>query len=705
MFVKFYYLFLLLLLLLLLIPFIKNCEGSNDSGSFQVGVGIWDITGPAAQVGMMGYAMFDQTTAGIHLRLRARAFIISDGIKRIVFVSVDSCMIFTGVKDKVIELLGASYGDLYRQENVLLSGTHTHSGPAGYAYEALYDMTSWGFQKENFDTIVNGIVNAIKEAHSHLRKDGRIFINSGELLDSNLSRSPTAYLANPSVERAQYKYDVDKLMTVMRIEGDAKEEVGAIAWFAVHGTSMNNTNKLISSDNKGFASYLFEKRKNPENLPGTGPFVCAFAQSNEGDSSPNTRGAFCPDGSPCEAVHSSCVGLGKRCQGYGPGSTDFESMEIIGTNQFKRALQLYESISVELQPPIDYVHTFVDFSNLTVSSNWSSTGRDEHTCHGSLGDSFAAGATDGPGDFNFKQGTNDTTTNPYWNFLASFISDPTPEEIACQAPKPILLNTGDIDFPVPWTPAILPLQILRIGDLFLLGVPAELTTMSGRRLRHTVMNALNTTGIANNNTQIIIAGLANAYAHYVTTYEEYAYQRYEGASTLYGPHTLAAYQQEFSSLAVALAKGLPVPHGPTPPNLEGKTPSFQAPVLFDEHPLESYFGAIKTDVSPAYSVGDTVSVQFWGANPRNDYRIQDTFLAVERNITGDGWKVVLTDGDPDTKFFWSSHLYYESIISVTWDIAPDTPSGTYRIRTFGKSKDISGKLTPYVGSSSPFTVK
>ena len=35
------------------------------------------------------------------------------------------------------------------------------------------------------------------------------------------------------------------------------------------------------------------------------------------------------------------------------------------------------------------------------------------------------------------------------------------------------------------------------------------------------------------------------YTHYITTYEEYQQQRYEGASTLYGPHTLAAYQQEF----------------------------------------------------------------------------------------------------------------------------------------------------------------
>lgn len=53
-----------------------------------------------------------------------------------------------------------------------------------------------------------------------------------------------------------------------------------INWFAVHGTSMNNTNGLISGDNKGYASYLFEKYQNGNNsLPGMGPFVGAFAQT------------------------------------------------------------------------------------------------------------------------------------------------------------------------------------------------------------------------------------------------------------------------------------------------------------------------------------------------------------------------------------------------------------------------------------------
>jgi len=45
------------------------------------------------------------------------------------------------------------------------------------------------------------------------------------------------------------------------------------------------------------------------------------------------------------------------------------------------------------------------------------------------------------------------------------------------------------------------------------------------------------------NVTFVIAGLTNTYSSYVTTYEEYQAQRYEGASTIFGPHTLDAYIQ------------------------------------------------------------------------------------------------------------------------------------------------------------------
>lgn len=62
----------------------------------------------------------------------------------------------------------AEYGDLYTQQNVAISGIHTHSGPAGYLQYLLYDITSMGFVRETFDVIVNGIVEVPRAAPCRL---------------------------------------------------------------------------------------------------------------------------------------------------------------------------------------------------------------------------------------------------------------------------------------------------------------------------------------------------------------------------------------------------------------------------------------------------------------------------------------------------------------------------------------------------------
>ena len=151
--------------------------------------------------------------------------------------------------------------------------------------------------------------------------------------------------------------------------------VGAFSWFPVHGTSMNNTNTLISGDNKGAAAQFMERwaaaqaaqaaqeeeaqqQQGPEQeqeqrrqQPGSGGggqgvaaggLVAAFCQANVGDTSPNTQGAFCADtGQPCDAVHSTCGGRVQQCIGRGPGWPDnFASTRIIGQAQADKAQEL-----------------------------------------------------------------------------------------------------------------------------------------------------------------------------------------------------------------------------------------------------------------------------------------------------------------------------------------------------------------------------
>lgn len=271
------------------------------------GVGIADCTGPAGGVNFMGYAMPQQITQGVHTRLRSRAFIFinrSSG-KRVIFCSADLPMISQNVKRRVISRLKEIYGSgVYTDQNVLLTATHTHAGPGGFHDYLLYSITSLGYVEETARAMVDGIVQSIINAHQSI-EPVRLSLAVGKLHNASINRSPTSYLANPAEERALYDAtdgDTDKNMTVLRISSaddssaDANGKLkGMISWFSVHCTSMNNTNRLVSGDNKGYASYLLEKEMNGgenEYLPFSSAqwtgmvtngslFVAAFAQSNE----------------------------------------------------------------------------------------------------------------------------------------------------------------------------------------------------------------------------------------------------------------------------------------------------------------------------------------------------------------------------------------------------------------------------------------
>merc|ERR1712226_634827 len=204
-----------------------------------------------------------------------------------------------------------------------------------------------------------------------------------------------------------------------------------------------------------------------------------------------------------------------------------------------------------------------------------------------MGYSFAAGTTDGPGDFNFIQGENNT--NPFWDFISNLLKEPTEEQIACHAPKPILLDTGEIVKPYEWHPDIVDTQLLKVGQLYIAPVPGEFTTMSGRRMRETIRKTIEKVSDTKN-TKVVIAGLSNMYTHYITTFEEYQKQRYEAASTIYGPHTLQAYLQQYEILVQAMIQGEKMPAGPPPPDLSDQEISFVPGVVMDNPPPGYTFG-------------------------------------------------------------------------------------------------------------------
>jgi len=351
------------------------------------------------------------------------------------------------------------------------------------------------------------------------------------------------------------------------------------------------------------------------------------------------------------------------------------------------------STTDSIEPTVAYIHQFVDMTQVTVQTQYTGLKAPVDTCNAALGDSFAAGTTDGPGDFDFTQGSNSSQDNPFWNILGDLITEPPLDQIACHYPKPILLYTGGVSFPAAWTPSILPLQIFQIGHLFILGVPGEFTTMSGRRLRNAVLSVVQPKV---SNAVVVIAGLANGYSQYVATPEEYSVQRYEGASTLFGPNTLPAYIQLYSNLANQLVNGGNVPPGPTPTDWT----DYEINILPGPEPDVGIPGTVYIQPNANYSIGSDVMVVFVSADPRNNFKTQDSYLYIQRLISGT-WTTVAVDGDWETKFTWQKPGWEsESYATIIWDTSNAVPGSTYRI----VHSAVSYTGLPFTGITKTFIV-
>ena len=655
-------------ILLAITCFAQTSTSQCGDTTFRVGTGIYDITGPPAQVGMMGYAMSNQLTTGIYQRLWARAFVIESPCngKRIVFVNTDLAMIFQGLKDGVMQQLTTMYGDRYQEDNVLLTAIHSHSGPGGYADYALYNFSIPGFNKQNYNVIVNGIVKAIQRADNNLTP-ATIKFAYGDLPDVGFNRSPTAYLLNPPAERNRYSSNVDTRMFLVRFDNLKSQPLGMINWFAVHGVSLNNKNYFISGDNKGYAEYLFEREMKSDY--GKQAFVAAFAQANEVDVSANQLGVEGGEGQ-----------AGKR------------AVEAAGGKQYLEAKALFKQANNLLTGSVNYRLQYVDMTKYIVNPEFTDLKQPYPTCPGAIGVSMLAGTTDGEGIG--KQGIScDNITSVIPQLFCTLTTT------ACQGVKPIFFQTGSM-LPYPWTANILPFQMFQIGQLVIVAAPVELSTMSGRRIRELVQQVFQGTNVQ----YVVISGLANSYAGYVVTPEEYTLQRYEGASTLFGPWTLSAMLQEYQLLATAIKNDTAVALGPHPLYLIDRQIDGPFEILFDDVPLGKNFGSVVKDVRKNYKPGDTVQVVFWGGHPNNDLYTQETYLKIQK-LTNGQWQNIRTDNDWDVEYEWKRVGAAYSQIMITWNIPSDIGKGTYRIQNFGAWKSfLRGKITRYQGTSSSFTI-
>lgn len=548
---------------------------------YNIGTSKIDITIFKENCGMLGYGRHFHYMRGVETAQYARAFVFEKNGKKAVFLVVEYCFTTIYLKHGIIDMLQTQYPELgYSDANVMITAQHTHSTAGGYNQHLIYNMTIPGFQQDIYDHYRNGIVKAIVEADKNLQA-AKISYHTAEFdkdAEVAFNRSLISYNQNPEVkEKLSYKkrhLAADRVMKLLRFNRPDGQPLGTLNWFGVHTTSVSNRGDKVCYDNKGYAAEFFEEWLKEEYGPDS-KIRAGFVQDATGDISPNFI-------------------WNPRLREYrGKYKDDYEGAAYNGRLQFNKAKEIFEESvkqGTEIKGEIDYILAYYDMTSMEITEDYTGGLPHQTTGPACFGMAFLEGTTDGQG----ASKTLGAIGKAFFHsvkeveILAARLSrnKKRQEELLnyhnSQRPKPVVMNLskgivalsrkpekliipGFADPLIkyikyvnkigqaarkPWVEEKMPLQIFIIGQMAIIGIPAEITTVAAQRLRKTILEVLKDRGI----TEIQLSPYANGYAGYITTPEEYKMQRYEGGHTLFGRWTLPAFQIGFKELAIEMLK-------------------------------------------------------------------------------------------------------------------------------------------------------
>ncbi len=522
---------------------------------YRCGFGCAEITAYERGMGLLGWGRPHNVALGVAEPLFARAALVEDpaGEGRVAYVCADLCFISGALRQAVLDRLREARARLRLDaRSVMLTATHTHSGPSGFSDAFFYELACPGISAHVLDTIADGIVSAIALAHDRVEPArltmARVRIPCAERIAFN--RSLEAYLRNPEARRAPRAgadRAVDRTMTLLAAHDARGRATGALAFFALHATSIHGDSQRLHSDSRGLAAGMLERWARAHGA--AHGFVAAFPQGAAGDVTPNHR--FDP----------------RRGVTVGAFDDDTDSAAHVARVLSGAAASLLAQMPEAGEPlggPVGGALAHHDFGPRATLGVGMAAGTAEGPGPlGRLSFLLRGRAARGPGDKRVLLEVGPGRRDRFFGRL-----DP----IAIPLASPVLEharrareNGGGVD-ELPWVPTVLPLALLRIGQLAVAGLPNEPTTVAGARIARALAAVLRPRGV----THVHVQGYANDYAGYLTTPEEYALQRYEGAYTLFGAQSLDA----FTRALVALARE-PQPHG-EPPSLALCSPAQRA---------------------------------------------------------------------------------------------------------------------------------
>lgn len=540
----------------------------------QVGWGRAEIMVEPRGYAMFGYGMWRHRARGAQTPLHARALCIGDGSRRLILCCADLGSISYAVRAAVCERLRERLGDAFDEAALVLTCTHTHSGPGGCSHEALYNVVTPGFVTAHFDAVVAAITRAIHDAWSsaaptELRLYQAPFEDEAAVA---WNRSLRAYNRNPDVrQRGPHERHL-ALSRVMHVLGflRAGRPQAFLSLFGVHATCLGSTQEKYDADNKGYAAQHAEQALRDA---GAADPVAIFAQATAGDVSPYYHGP----------------GQWERRRRI-RGAAEYAYAERNGYLQSAHALRLIAAHAGEpVDGSVDAILTYADFTDIHADPRFANGAGDARTSEPCHGVSFFTGtpidgrgmppliaalsrvlaarlkaqrlarleqlapddrdyfrriyAAQGPKAILLEAGRKTILGKPLRELFVPGFLNPSIAELKRQARSGAIVNS-------PLVPTVLPLQIVRIGSVAIVCCPGEFTTTAGARVAQSVADELRPAGVG----QTLICTYANDYMGYVTTNEEYQEQCYEGGHTIFGQWTLAAFQTRLAILAREMLK-------------------------------------------------------------------------------------------------------------------------------------------------------
>ena len=529
---------------------------------WSIGWGKAEIVLPVHGLAMHGYGQPTHRAHRQRTALWARAFCLAEakGSDPLMICCLDTGYVTALMRTRLLELWRRRHGDC-DAARLLLTCTHTHSGPGGCAHEVLYNLVTPGFVETHLTAIVTAAEQALSLAQEQMKPaelwSGQFSFDTETEVAWN--RSLAAYRRNP--ETPDYRDDerhlaLDRCMRTLAVK-QGGQLTALMALFGVHATCLGNSLDAYDGDNKGYAAAALE-----ESLGGNA--VALFAQGSAGDVSPHYHGP----------------GQWRRRQRLQGEAAEVNYARHNGRLQAQAAMSAAEAAQLLLSGSLDAVLSWVDFSQLRVSERYA--GRPSAcTSPAALGISFIEGTpVDGRGiSPGLAAVLRPLARLARWKRRRH---DPSGMQRvdATQGVKDIFIDAGerrvlglDIENLGPWAsldplarelrreveagevagrallPSVLPLQIVRLGTLAWVCAPGEFTTIAGQRLLETLRPELARCGIQD----LWLCTYCNEYMGYVTTYEEYQEQAYEGGHNVFGQWTLAAFQEHFVALARQLA--------------------------------------------------------------------------------------------------------------------------------------------------------